>query len=684
MRYFLAVLLALVFVHPTLAEGPVYFADAALEDVVESELGFEDPTPSDMLGLTYLNASERDISDLTGLEYAENLRSFACAHSRISDLSPLSGLSNLEDLALNTNEISDLSPLSGLSNLRSLNIHDNEISDLSPLGGLVNLSFLDLHANQISDLSALSGMSSLDTLILEGNEISDVSPLGGLGSLRTLRLGANTVSDLSPLSGLSDLDTLSIYANAISDLSPLSAMSGLQSLSLSGNEISDVSALTSLHCLRYLDIANNPLSVDACTTYIPEILANNPGMSIRYDPCVSRRLSISAGIGGWIVSPGEGQFGYEEGATARIEAQAKSGFAFAGFSGTYNSPQNPIYVTMDRDHAIRADFVCTLETIHVDDDGPGDWDPCNPRISDPWENGTVLHPFDSIQEAIGVAADGARIFVHAGTYRETVDLLGKDIELTGLDRAFPYETAWPVIDGAGNGPVVSLTHGEGPNCRLTGLVICGAKARAAAILCSASSPTISNCFIVGNRTTEPNGAAICCTDSQAAFVNCTIADNQMGTVGAALYLRDSPVSIVNSILWGNVPAQIMVAGADQPVVSYSTVASGWPGTGNLALDPLFAAAGRWVDRIDVDRTLKPDDPRAAWFAGDYHLRSQTGRWNPEIGEWLKDKLTSPGIDGGDPTTPVGREPAPNGAIINLGAYGGTAEASKSSAPAALP
>ena len=679
MRRFLIVLLPLVLVHPVLAEGPVYFADAALKHLVENELGFEDPTPSDMLGLTYLNASEADISDLTGLEYAENLRSFACAHSQIRDLSPLSGLSNLEDLALNTNQISDLSPLSGLSNLRSLNIHDNDISDLSPLAGLSNLSMLDLHACQISDVSALSGMSSLDTLVLEGNQISDVSPLGGLDSLQLLRLGCNYVSDLSPLSGLSNLQTLSIYANRISDLAPLSAMSGLQSLVLSGNEISDISALTSLTSLRYLDIANNPLSVDACTTYIPEILANNPGISIRYDPCVSRRLSISATTGGWVVSPGEGQFGYEEGATVRIEAQAKSGFAFAGFSGTYNSSQNPAYVTMDQDHVIQANFVCTLETIHVDDDGPGDWDPCNPLISDPREDGTRQHPFDRIQEAINVAASRARIFVHAGTYRETINLLGKSVELTGFNPEFPYEAAWPVIDGAGNGPVVSLTNGEGPNCLLVGLVISGGKARSvAAIRCSSGSPTISNCLIVGNRTTEPNGAAVYCTDSHAAFINCTIADNQMGTLGAALYLRNSPVSVTNSILWGNAPAQILTIGTGKPLVRYSMVAGGWQGTANRTSDPLFAVPGRWVDRIDADVTLKPDDPRAAWLTGDYHLRSQMGRWDPKTGTWLKDKVTSPSIDGGDPTTPVGREPLPNGGVINMGAYGGTAEASKSS------
>ena len=47
------------------------------------------------------------------------------------------------------------------------------------------------------------------------------------------------------------------------------------------------------------------------------------------------------------------------------------------------------------------------------------------------------------------------------------------------------------------------------------------------------------------------------------------------------------------------------------------------------------------------------------------------------GIWTLDNVTSPCIDAGDPTTPVGPEPDPNGGVINMGAYGGTNQASKS-------
>jgi len=65
------------------------------------------------------------------------------------------------------------------------------------------------------------------------------------------------------------------------------------------------------------------------------------------------------------------------------------------------------------------------------------------------------------------------------------------------------------------------------------------------------------------------------------------------------------------------------------------------------------------------------------FAGgsDYHLKSAAGRWTGS--GWFLDDVNSPCIDAGDPCDSIGVEPNPNGGRINIGAYGGTAQASKS-------
>ena len=46
--------------------SPVYFPDANLRLAVEQALGITNPTPTDMLNLTYLNAGGRGIVDLGG------------------------------------------------------------------------------------------------------------------------------------------------------------------------------------------------------------------------------------------------------------------------------------------------------------------------------------------------------------------------------------------------------------------------------------------------------------------------------------------------------------------------------------------------------------------------------------------------------------------------------------------
>jgi hypothetical protein len=99
--------------------------------------------------------------------------------------------------------------------------------------------------------------------------------------------------------------------------------------------------------------------------------------------------------------------------------------------------------------------------------------------------------------------------------------------------------------------------------------------------------------------------------------------------------------------------------------------------GNIDANPCFAKLGYWADINDPNIIVEPDDPNAVWIDGDYHLKSEAGRWDPISESWVLDAVTSPCIDRGDPDSPVGEEPDPNGGIVNMGAYGGTQQASMS-------
>jgi hypothetical protein len=64
-------------------------------------------------------------------------------------------------------------------------------------------------------------------------------------------------------------------------------------------------------------------------------------------------------------------------------------------------------------------------------------------------------------------------------------------------------------------------------------------------------------------------------------------------------------------------------------------------------------------------------------SGNYHLKSQYGRYDPNTANWVYDSVTSFGIDAGDPNVSPALEPMANGGRVNIGAFGGTPYASKS-------
>ncbi len=176
--------------------------------------------------------------------------------------------------------------------------------------------------------------------------------------------------------------------------------------------------------------------------------------------------------------------------------------------------------------------------------------------------------------------------------------------------------------------------------------------------------------IVSNNTADAGGAIYIgsstgtspseSTIESARITNCTIADNKLSTQAASsaaggIYAMTANIEIRNSIVWSNSGAPIvLVSPASSNPVLYSDVQGGYPGQGNINADPLFASAA----------------------GADYHLKSRLGRYEPRTDTWVTDGDHSPCIDAGDPQDAVGAEPWTNGKRINMGAYGGTVEASK--------
>ena len=280
-----AIALATIPNKTTSASSFVEFSDVNLARAVRSVLALTLSSKVDLLKipntelekLTTLDASDRNIIDLTGLEHASQLTELTLQENDISDITPLAQLTQLVKLNLHENQISDITPLAQLTQLVELYLWDNDISDITPLAQLTQLVKLNLHENQISDITPLAQLTQLVGLGLYDNNISDVTPLAQLTQLVELYLSDNDISDITPLAQLTQLVELYLWGNDISDITPLAQLTQLVKLNLSHNQISDVTPLAGLISLEWLRLAKNPIE----TTYpLNALLDANPDIDL--------------------------------------------------------------------------------------------------------------------------------------------------------------------------------------------------------------------------------------------------------------------------------------------------------------------------------------------------------------------------------------------------------------------
>ena len=182
--------------------------------------------------------------------------------------------------------------------------------------------------------------------------------------------------------------------------------------------------------------------------------------------------------------------------------------------------------------------------LFVDDDAPND--PCasNPDFSDPNEDGTSLHPFDSIQEAINYALSSETIIVLPGTYtgngNRNIDFSGKNVKLKSENGP---KTC--IIDCQYAGQGFIFLNGELQEALIEGFTIMNAKAFYGAGICctNGSSPTITNCvirnclaFVWGFYGDGGTGGGLFLESGSDITLNdCLFEDNLASIAGGGIY-----------------------------------------------------------------------------------------------------------------------------------------------------
>ena len=314
--------------------------------------------------------------------------------------------------------------------------------------------------------------------------------------------------------------------------------------------------------------------------------------------------------------------------------------------------------------------VCDGRTITVDDDGGADFSTIQAAIDDSDDGDTVLVA-DGIYTGDGnrdIDFHGKAITVKSENGPETciIDCNGSESK---PHRGFHFHSGEDACSAV-IGFTITNGYAPGEDCLLRPPFTCRS-CPGGGIRCYESSPRIEHCRIVGNRAEM--GGGIYSEEGNPLVTGCTISGNYAQSRGGGMYAENRGPVLTNCTVRGNAPEDIYVLELEGLVTaSYCNIEGGWPGTGNIDADPCFADPGYW------NPNGTPEDANDDfWVDGDYHLKSQGGRWEPNEGGWTTDGVTSPCIDAGNPMTPIGLEPFPNGGVINMGAYGGTAGASKS-------
>ena len=236
----------------------------------------------------------------------------------------------------------------------------------------------------------------------------------------------------------------------------------------------------------------------------------------------------------------------------------------------------------------------------------------------------------------------------------------RDAEATIMDCTIKNNTAYH--DSLGAGICCRQSTAVLTNCEISRNSAQG-NVNGGGLYCGGSSAgaVLENC-VISNNTAEAGGGVYADPLDYVRLSNCTVVQNKLSgpaSSGGGIHSLGGDVVIRNSIVWFNDGTPIVLSGlgSSNPVL-FSNIEGYYPGQGNIDADPMFASTA----------------------ANDYHLQSAYGRYNPFLNNWVTDGKYSPCIDAGDPQDPVGSEPFPNSIRINMGAYGGTTEASMSVGP----
>ncbi|QSE76716.1 hypothetical protein JW886_09775 [Lactococcus taiwanensis] len=263
----------------TSQDEDVITMDSALEQAVKAALGLSDSeaiTTDNILNLTELRTKGAGIKDLSGLEYATNLKVVTFDGEAISSLTPLENLTQLYSVGVPNCSNLSIQEVLRLKHITALDLSGNKYSqdDFNNLSVYKDMTVLWLNDCGLTSTSFMSEMNHLNNLSVNNNSLSSLEGVATNESL-ALQVKDNNLTSLD-FNKFPNIYVLNADDNDLSELNGLDTvpLNNLTALYLFNNNLSTDLYFQNISQLETLDLGSNPFS--------KLVLQNLPKLSMLY------------------------------------------------------------------------------------------------------------------------------------------------------------------------------------------------------------------------------------------------------------------------------------------------------------------------------------------------------------------------------------------------------------------
>lgn len=204
-------------------EKIIPFKDPILKAYLLEQLQIEgeELTEADLQVLYILNLNQSGITDLSGLEYARNLKKLSISNARIHSLAPISELKYLTTLTLYQTQFLEVTDRIQWPRLTTFSATASVFPSYGFLTQVASLENFTCVSSNLTALTYIENNKHLKGLNVSDNAIEDITPLKDMVLLSNINLSKNPITAIGPMAQFSNLNKLDLSYTQISDISPI-------------------------------------------------------------------------------------------------------------------------------------------------------------------------------------------------------------------------------------------------------------------------------------------------------------------------------------------------------------------------------------------------------------------------------------------------------------------------------